>query len=135
MATEIKVPALGESVSEATIAQWLKKVGDTVAVDEPLCELETDKVTVEVNATVAGVLADHSFNQGDTVEVGTVIGHIEEGASAAAPKPARAQRLLRQSRPPLRRVRWLPPRPRASWLPTRALIWPASPPAAPRAMC
>ncbi|MEO0498566.1 MAG: biotin/lipoyl-containing protein, partial [Pseudomonadota bacterium] len=94
MATEIVVPALGESVTEGTIAKWLKKVGDSVAVDEPLVELETDKVTLEVNATVAGALANISADEGATVEVGAVLGLIEDGAavtaSSAAPAAAAA---------------------------------------------
>src|SRR5947209_11716135 len=91
MAVEIKVPALGESVTEATIAKWLVKAGDTVAIDQPLCELETDKVTVEVNATVAGSVVDLAVPEGTTVQVGGVLCHIEAGAAgAAAAKPAAA---------------------------------------------
>ncbi|WP_299621147.1 2-oxoglutarate dehydrogenase complex dihydrolipoyllysine-residue succinyltransferase [Pelagibius sp.] len=85
MATDIVVPTLGESVSEATVAQWLKKPGDAVAVDEPLVELETDKVTLEVNATAAGVLAEVIAGEGDNVEVGALLGRIGEGAGATAP--------------------------------------------------
>ncbi|SJZ80175.1 2-oxoglutarate dehydrogenase E2 component [Enhydrobacter aerosaccus] len=89
MAVEIKVPALGESVTEATVAKWLVKAGDAVAIDQPLCELETDKVTVEVNATVAGTMADLAVAEGATVQVGGVLCHIEAGAGGAAPaKPA-----------------------------------------------
>ena len=84
MAVEIKVPALGESVSEATVAQWLKKTGDAVAADEPVAELETDKVTVEINAPTAGVLSEIAVAEGDSVEVGTVIGTIGEGNGAGA---------------------------------------------------
>ena len=84
MATDIVVPTLGESVSEATIAQWLKKPGDSVALDEPLVELETDKVTLEVNASVAGVLAEVLAGEGDNVEVGALLGRIGEGDGAAA---------------------------------------------------
>ncbi len=91
MATEIRVPALGESVTEATIGQWFKKVGDVVAADEPVVELETDKVTIEVPAPAAGVLEAISANPGDTVNVGALIGAIGEGAVAAAPKPAAAK--------------------------------------------
>jgi len=90
MATDIRVPALGESVTEATIGQWFKKVGDVVAADEPVVELETDKVTIEVPAPAAGVLEAISANQGDTVNVGSLIGAIGEGAAASAPKPAEA---------------------------------------------
>jgi 2-oxoglutarate dehydrogenase E2 component (dihydrolipoamide succinyltransferase) len=94
MATDIRVPALGESVTEATIGQWFKKVGDTVAADEPVVELETDKVTIEVPAPSAGVLQAISANPGDTVNVGALIGAIGEGAGAApapkAPEPPKA---------------------------------------------
>jgi len=82
MATEILVPALGESVSEATVAKWLKKPGDAIAVDEPLVELETDKVTLEVNAKSAGVLKEIKVQSGSNVAVGAVLGLITEGAAA-----------------------------------------------------
>ncbi|MBI1208595.1 MAG: 2-oxoglutarate dehydrogenase complex dihydrolipoyllysine-residue succinyltransferase [Azospirillum sp.] len=85
MATEIKVPALGESVTEATVARWLKPLGAAVAQDEALVELETDKVTLEVNASVAGALAEILVPEGGTVEVGAVLGLIAEGAVAGAP--------------------------------------------------
>ena len=88
MATEIRVPTLGESVSEATIGTWFKKVGDAVKADEPLCELETDKVTIEVPAPVSGVLSEIVANAGDTVEPGGLLGQIAEGASAGASAPA-----------------------------------------------
>jgi len=81
---EIRVPALGESVTEATIGKWFKKPGDAVAVDEPLVELETDKVTIEVPAPAAGVLADIAAKDGDTVAVGTLLGQIKEGVAPAA---------------------------------------------------
>ena len=101
MAIEIKVPALGESVTEATVAKWFKAAGDAIAVDEALVELETDKVTVEVNAPAAGALKSIAAAEGSDVEVGALLGVIEEGAagteSAAeppapepAPKPAPA---------------------------------------------
>jgi len=94
MATEIRVPTLGESVTEATIGQWFKKVGDTVAADEPVVELETDKVTIEVPAPAAGVLESIAANPGDTVNVGALIGAIGMAgsvvAAAPAPKPAEA---------------------------------------------
>ncbi|MAB35452.1 MULTISPECIES: 2-oxoglutarate dehydrogenase complex dihydrolipoyllysine-residue succinyltransferase [Thalassospira] len=85
MATEVKVPTLGESVTEATIAKWYKKVGDAVAADEPIVELETDKVTVEVNAPVAGAIAELVAQEGDEVEVGALIAMIKEGAEGSAP--------------------------------------------------
>lgn len=86
MSTDIKVPTLGESVTEATIGQWFKQVGDSVALDEPLVELETDKVTIEVPAAAAGTLEAIVAENGDTVEVGALIGSIAEGAAAPAPK-------------------------------------------------
>jgi 2-oxoglutarate dehydrogenase E2 component (dihydrolipoamide succinyltransferase) len=85
---EIRVPALGESVTEATIGKWFKHPGDAVAVDEPLVELETDKVTIEVPAPAAGVLADISAKDGDTVAVGALLGKITEGAQGAGKAPA-----------------------------------------------
>lgn len=88
MSVEITVPSLGESVSEATIAKWYKQVGDAVEMDEPLVELETDKVTMEVNAPAAGMLEAIKVEEGETVEVGVLLGSIKEGAagSKAAPK-------------------------------------------------
>ena len=80
---EIRVPTLGESVTEATIGKWFKKPGDAIAVDEPLVELETDKVTIEVPAPVAGVLGDIAAKDGDTVAVGALLGQIKEGSGAA----------------------------------------------------
>lgn len=88
MATDIVVPTLGESVSEATVAQWLKKPGEAVAVDEAVVELETDKVTLEVNASEAGVLAEIVVGEGENVEVGALLGRIGEGAASAAAAPA-----------------------------------------------
>jgi 2-oxoglutarate dehydrogenase E2 component (dihydrolipoamide succinyltransferase) len=98
MATEIRVPTLGESVTEATVGQWFKQAGDAVTADEPLVELETDKVTVEVPAPASGVLSEITVKAGDTVAVGSVLGAIAEGdgkaksapvkAAAAAPQPA-----------------------------------------------
>ena len=85
MATEIRVPTLGESVTEATIGTWFKKVGDAIATDEPIVELETDKVTIEVPAPAAGTLSEIIANEGDTVEVDALLGQIAEGAVAAAP--------------------------------------------------
>src|SRR5277367_1762044 len=80
---EIRVPTLGESVTEATIGKWFKKPGDAVAVDEPLVELETDKVTIEVPAPAAGVLSDIAAKDGETVAVGAVLGQIKDGPGAA----------------------------------------------------
>ena len=86
MASEIRVPTLGEFVSEATIGKWFKKVGDAVAVDEPLVELETDKVTLEVPAPAAGTLAEIAAATGDTVGVGALLGSISDGAGKPAAK-------------------------------------------------
>ena len=85
MASEIRVPTLGESVTEATIAQWYKKPGEPVSMDEPLCELETDKVTIEVPAQSAGVLEEVLFEEGATVEVGALLGSIDGEGTPAAP--------------------------------------------------
>src|SRR5579859_6382839 len=84
---DIKVPTLGESVTEATVSRWLKKPGDAVAMDEALVELETDKVTLEVNAQVAGTLGELAVAEGATVNVGALLGTISEGGAPAA-KPA-----------------------------------------------
>src|SRR5215470_4243027 len=88
--TDIRVPTLGESVTEATIGRWFKKAGDAVAVDEPLVELETDKVTIEVPAPSAGVLSEIVAKDGDTVAVGALLGQIKDGAGATAGKSAAA---------------------------------------------
>jgi len=88
MAGEIIVPSLGESVSEATIAKWFKKVGDAITADEPLVELETDKVTLEINAPASGKLKDIKIAEGKTVVVGTLLGLIEIGAAGAKSAPA-----------------------------------------------
>ncbi|MDX5367542.1 MAG: 2-oxoglutarate dehydrogenase complex dihydrolipoyllysine-residue succinyltransferase [Alphaproteobacteria bacterium] len=90
MATEIRVPTLGESVTEATVAKWFKKPGDAVSADEPLVELETDKVTVEVPAPAAGVLSEIIAKDGETVEVGALLGQIGEG-KGAQPSPKKEE--------------------------------------------
>jgi 2-oxoglutarate dehydrogenase E2 component (dihydrolipoamide succinyltransferase) len=90
MATEIRVPTLGESVSEATIGRWFKKPGDVVKADEPLVELETDKVTLEVNAPAAGVLAEITAKDGETVSPGALLGQISASGAGAAAAPAAA---------------------------------------------
>ena len=87
---EIRVPTLGESVTEATIGKWFKRPGDAVAADEPVVELETDKVTIEVPAPAAGVLSEIAAKDGETVAVGALLGQIQEGAGAAAAKSAAA---------------------------------------------
>jgi biotin carboxyl carrier protein len=104
---EVKVPTLGESVSEATIGQWLKKPGETVALDEPIASLETDKVAVEVPSPVAGVLGAQLFAEGETVTVGAVIATIEAGGAAAAPAPAAAAAPAPAAAAPV--TRWPPP--------------------------
>jgi 2-oxoglutarate dehydrogenase E2 component (dihydrolipoamide succinyltransferase) len=95
---DIRVPTLGESVTEATVGKWFKQPGDAVAVDEPLFELETDKVTLEVPAPAAGVLSDIAAKNGETVAVGALLGQIKEGAGAA-PKAAPAPKAADAARP------------------------------------
>ena len=87
MSTEVKVPVLGESITEATVGEWLKQPGEAVAADEPICSLETDKVAIDVNAPSAGVMGEHLVAEGDNVEVGALIATIEEG-SGSSPTPA-----------------------------------------------
>jgi 2-oxoglutarate dehydrogenase E2 component (dihydrolipoamide succinyltransferase) len=98
--TEIRVPTLGESVTEATIGRWFKKAGDAVAVDEPLVELETDKVTIEVPAPSAGVLGEIAAKDGDTVAVGALLGQITDGAAGARPAAAPAKPAAATPPPP-----------------------------------
>jgi 2-oxoglutarate dehydrogenase E2 component (dihydrolipoamide succinyltransferase) len=105
MATEIRVPTLGESVVEATVGQWFKQAGDAVSADEPLVELETDKVTVEVPAPASGVLSQISVKSGETVAVGALLGAIAEGDGKA--KPAKAK----QEAPVMAEVKSAPPAP------------------------
>jgi 2-oxoglutarate dehydrogenase E2 component (dihydrolipoamide succinyltransferase) len=94
MATEIRVPTLGESVVEATVGQWFKQKGDAVSADEPLVELETDKVTVEVPAPASGVLSEVSVKPGETVAVGALLGSISEGDGKAKPAKAKPEAAL-----------------------------------------
>jgi len=122
---EIRVPTLGESVTEATIGKWFKKPGDAVAVDEPLVELETDKVTIEVPAPAAGVLGDIAAKDGDTVAVGALLGQIKGGA-AAAPAKAAAQPAAPASPP----AAPAPPKPAPAAAPAAAAA-PVAPPLAP----
>ncbi|WP_106745231.1 2-oxoglutarate dehydrogenase complex dihydrolipoyllysine-residue succinyltransferase [Yoonia maritima] len=91
MSTEVRVPTLGESVTEATVATWFKQPGDTVAVDEMLCELETDKVTVEVPSPIAGTLSEIVAAEGDTVGVDALLAQISEGGASAAPAVPKAE--------------------------------------------
>src|SRR3979490_2100752 len=119
--TEIRVPTLGESVTEATIGRWFKKAGDAVAVDEPLVELETDKVTIEVPAPSAGTLGDIVAKDGETVAVGALLGQINDGAAGAAQPAARPPKAGGPPPPPPRPPPplLLPPRFRRLRLPTR----------------
>ncbi len=91
MPTDVVVPTLGESITEATIGQWLKVPGDAVALDEPIASLETDKVSVEVPSPVAGTLSEQLFKEGDTVAVGAILARVGEGAAASSPAQAEAQ--------------------------------------------
>ncbi|WP_346732027.1 biotin/lipoyl-containing protein, partial [Sphingomonas sp. GC_Shp_5] len=84
MATEVTVPVLGESITEATVGEWLKQPGDPVKADEPIASLETDKVSVEVPSPVAGVMGQHAVQVGDTVQVGALLVTIDAGGGAAA---------------------------------------------------
>src|ERR1700675_3532913 len=118
--TEIRVPTLGESVTEATIGKWFKKAGEAVAVDEPLVELETDKVTIEVPAPAAGVLSDIAAKDGETVAVGAVLGQIKEGAGAP-PRAAPVQPAAKAPPPPS------PPQPAAKPAPAKAPDAPLAP--------
>src|SRR4051794_20876014 len=90
MATDVSVPTLGESITEATLGQWLKQPGDAVKADEPIASLETDKVAVEVPSPVAGTISEQLVKEGDTVAVGALIARIESGTGAAAAAPAPA---------------------------------------------
>src|ERR1700749_927830 len=111
MTTQIVVPPMGESVSEATVAKWLKKVGDPVRMDEPLVELETDKVTLEVNAAAAGVISEIKVQQGGNVGVGAVLGLIKEGAAWVSPPNASATTSAPPQKPPAPANNAAPPPP------------------------
>ena len=110
--TEIRVPTLGESVTEATIGRWFKQPGDAVRADEALAELETDKVTLEVNAPASGVLAEIVAKEGETVTPGALLGQITEGAASAKPASAPAAKPTRRSA--FRRAPAMPPSPAAA---------------------
>ena len=119
MTTEIRVPTLGESISEATVGKWFKQRGDAVKADEPLVELETEKVTIEVNAPAAGVLDEIAAETGATVSIGALLG------SLGLRRQSRTRRLSPRKRPtPRPRCRPRPPRPRSP--PRTALTFPAS---------
>ena len=123
MATEIRVPALGESVTEATVGRWFKKAGEPVKADEPIVELETDKVTLEVNAPASGVLTEIVAKDGETVGAGALLGQIGDAASAAPPK-AEAKPVPPPARAPVS------PAPAATPAPALPSAMPASPAAA-----
>ena len=89
MATEVKGPVLGESITEATLGEWLKQPGDPVKADEPIASLETDKVSVDVPSPVAGIMGAHAVKVGDTVQVGAMIATVEAGDGAAAAPAAK----------------------------------------------
>ena len=117
MTTQIIVPPMGESITEATVAKWLKNVGDAVKVDEPLVELETDKVTLEVNASVAGVLHEIKVQAGGSVAVGAVLGSLQEGAAGTAPAkkaaPPAVPPVATQAPPQHKAAAAMPPMPSA----------------------
>jgi len=125
MATEIRVPALGESITEATVGKWFKQLGDSIKIDEPLVELETDKVTLEVNATAAGQLAEIVAATGETVAVGSLLGAIGAGAgnaATAAPKVAPAPALAPAPAKGAPASTTMPPAPSAAKMATEAGI-------------
>ena len=143
MATEIRVPTLGESITEATVGKWFKQRGDAVKADEPLVELETDKVTLEVNAPAAGVLAKSPAQTGETVAIGALLGGVSAAGAGAAPRPQPRRAAPKPPRPapaaaapraaPTRRCR--PRLPPPSSRPRRASISPRSPAAASAVRC
>src|SRR5208282_4482686 len=100
MSTEIIMPQMGESIFEGTITKWLKAIGDTVAIDEPLFEISTDKVDAEIPSPVAGVLAEIRFPEGATVEVNTVVAVIGEGGTKVAASAPAAKSPAQGSAPP-----------------------------------
>ena len=125
MATEIRVPALGESVTEATIGRWFKKPGELVRVDEPIVELETDKVTLEVNAPASGILAEIIAKDGETVGVGALLGQIGDGAAVAPLKAETKSEAKAEAKPVAP-----PPSPAPAAAPVPPREMPASPAAA-----
>jgi 2-oxoglutarate dehydrogenase E2 component (dihydrolipoamide succinyltransferase) len=125
MATEIKVPSLGESVTSATVARWLKKPGETVSLDEPIVELETDKVTVEVNAAASGTLVEITANEGEEVAVGALLGKVADDATALTPARPLTPRIVEVERPAANPPAGVNPPPS----PTGPVARPATPPA------
>ena len=93
MSEKIVVPALGESITEATVAKWLKNTGDSVDADEPIVELETDKVNLEVPSPITGVLTEINSKDGSVVEVGALLGSVSENGSGVKPTPTRMMKL------------------------------------------
>jgi 2-oxoglutarate dehydrogenase E2 component (dihydrolipoamide succinyltransferase) len=120
---DLVVPQLGESITEAIVSSWLKQVGDAVAADEPVAELETDKITVQLPSPVAGLLADHKAKIGATVKVGDVIGSVEAGAQGKVTPPA--QKPLAPALAPAASAATPAPPPRAVAAPTSAMPAPA----------
>ena len=114
MTTEIRVPTLGESITEATVGKWFKQAGEAVKADEPLVELETDKVTLEVNAPSAGVLSEVAAKTGETVSVGALLGALAEGAGAAAAKKSEAPAAAPAAQPAAPPAPAMPPSPAAA---------------------
>jgi len=113
MATDVQVPALGESITEGTLAQWLKQPGEAVAADEPIASLETDKVTVELPSPVAGVLIEQMAKEGDTVAVGALIARIDQAGLLLAVEWRHARRTIGEhsdDRDANRRAPNLPPK-------------------------
>ena len=102
---DIKVPAMGESVTEGTLANWLVKPGQAVKQDDPIAEIETDKVAIEVPAPAAGVITEQLVKEGETVSIGKIIAKMQEGGSASARPGRQARRRCRTRRPPSLRLR------------------------------
>ncbi len=122
MATEIRVPTLGESISEATVGKWFKQRGDAVKADEPLVELETEKVTLEVNAPAAGTLSEIVAEPGATVSIGALLGSLSEGAAISVPKVATPAPAAKAPEPPPKTTGSMPPAPSAAKMATENSI-------------
>ena len=106
MSNQIIVPSLGESITEATVSKWLKQVGEQVDSDEPLVELETDKVNVEVPSPLAGTLSSINVKEGETVEVGALLGEVNKGVSSS-PQIAKVEKFVKKEKSPYLFIRWL----------------------------